>query len=1285
MGKAKFSQIFDTGLSADISEIFGSTVIEKCSLDTDERALNAELKAEKYITAESRNELVNQLKNALKLNECHIACIFSEDALIPAACADIVAELKVKNAALNGYFNGAEFKLKNNNVKITLKFGGYDTITDCGFENAFKRIIKDRFGRDITVSFDGQLEKVEIDLPPAEPAQPVRRPERQAAEPRQSAPARPAAPKKEIKFEKREGRPDNGIVYLDNPQQFYGRGGISNHTRDMISITGDDTEIACWGEVFGLETRDIKTKRNTDMTIVNFSFSDHTNSLNASLFIDTHRMGDIAPLKDGAFILVNGSYEFDNYKKDFVVKPRAMALLQKYTEKDEHEGEKRVELHCHTNMSAKDAVSSADAIVRQAYEWGHKAIAITDHGVVQAYPAAAGAVKAIRKSGGDFKVIYGVESYFVDDVNNDVKDLNAKQTAKFRYHQIILVKNLTGLKNLYKLVSEAHLHDFRGKPLTMRSKLDKLREGLILGSACEQGELYRAIIDEKPEDELLRIADYYDYLEIQPLGNNAFMVRESSYPDKKDKKTGAVIPNRFKKVTDFEVIKNFNRKVVELADKLGKPVVATGDVHFLKKSDDIIRKILMAGQGFDDFDNQAPLYLKTTDEMLADFDYFGERAREFVIDNPNKIADMVDGNVIPVPDGNYPPVIEGSDELLHDICWDTAHRTYGENLPEVVEKRLEKELNSIINNGFSIMYISAQKLVAYSEENGYLVGSRGSVGSSFAATMAGISEVNPLPPHYVCPECRYSEFFLHGEVGSGFDLPEKKCPKCGAQLNRNGHDIPFETFLGFKGDKVPDIDLNFSDEFQNSVQKYTETLFGSENVFKAGTISTVAEKTAYGFAKAYAEKKGITLSNAELNRLASLVEKAQIKQTTGQHPAGMIIVPKTNTIYDFCPIQHPADDVNSDIITTHFDFHSIHDTILKLDELGHVVPTTYKYLEEYTGIPVNDVSMSDPDVYSLFTSTKALGVEPDEIDSRTGTYCLPEFGTKFVREMLIDCQPKNFSDLLQISGLSHGTDVWLGNAKDLIDNGTCTISEVIGTRDNIMVYLIHKGLEEGRAFKITETVRKGLVAKGKVSAEDWSAMEDDMRSHGVPEWYIESCHKIKYMFPKAHAAAYVISALRLAWYKVHRPLEFYCAYFTARPEDVDVPTIMQGKQAVRQYLQNIKAKGKEASKKELDVYNNMLIFNEMMSRGIEVLPIDIKHSHAMKYLPENGKMRLPFGALSGVGEKAAYSIYEAAQKGDFVSREDFQIEAGVSKTIIQNLADLGAMNELPDTNQISMF
>lgn len=1278
MAKALFSDIFGIYFGDELSEIIVGIRVEKCKLDIENRSLCAELRSEGYITKENQLEICNKLKNALQLSNCEICYVFNSTAFNSKACEDIVAELKIKNASFNGYFNGAEYKLCENNAVINLKYGGYTKIVEFGFENLFKAVVKSRFGLEVGVSFEGQLDDVEMEKPPMPEVTTI------ASEKGGNAGAKPKGSNEvKITFENRNEKPQNGVVYLDKPALFYGRR-IDNNTKQMIDVTGDDTEICCWGEVFETEVRTINTKRG-ESNILSFSFSDYTNSLSASMFIDPKRMGEVAPIKKGAMILVNGAYEFDNYKKEFLVRPRSMALLQKYSETDSHEGLKRVELHCHTNMSAKDAVSSGADIVRQAYNWGHKAIAITDHGVVQAYPSAAGEVKSIRKKGGDFKVIYGVEAYFVDDINNDITNLNAKQISKLRYHQIILVKNLVGLKNLYKLVSEAHVHDFKGRPITLKSKLDELREGLILGSACEQGELYQAIIDNKPHDELVRIASYYDYLEIQPIGNNAFMLRESTYPDKKDKKTGAVIPNRFRHVTSDEVIKDFNRKVVALADELGKLVVATGDVHFLKKSDDIIRKILMAGQGFDDFDNQAPLYLKTTDEMLSDFDYFGERAIEFVIDNPNKIAEMVDDNVIPVPEGSYPPIIEGSDDILRDICWENAHKMYGKDLPEVVEKRLDKELVSIISNGFSIMYVAAQKLVAYSEEHGYLVGSRGSVGSSFVATMAGISEVNPLPPHYVCPKCQYSEFFLKGEVGSGFDLPEKNCPECGAELGRNGHDIPFETFLGFEGDKVPDIDLNFSDEYQTAVQKYTETLFGSENVFKAGTISTVAEKTAYGFAKAYAEKKGITLSNAELNRLATLVEKAKIKQTTGQHPAGMVVVPRTNTIYDFCPVQHPADDVNSDVVTTHFDFHSIHDTILKLDELGHVVPTVYKYLEEYSGIPVNDVSMSDAKVYSLFTSTEALGVTPEDIDSKTGTYCLPEFGTKFVRDMLIDCQPKNFADLLQISGLSHGTDVWLGNAKDLIDNGTCTISEVIGTRDNIMVYLIHKGLKEKLAFKITETVRKGMIASGKVSKEDWQSMEDEMRSHGVPEWYIDSCCKIKYMFPKAHAAAYVISALRLAWYKVYKPIEFYCAYFTARPDDVDVPVIVQGREAVRRSIRDIKAKGKEATKKELDSYNNLLIFNEMMSRGIEVLPIDIRKSHAMQFLPEDGKMRLPFGALSGCGEKAAYSIYEAAQRGNFVSIEDFQIEAGVSKTIIQNLSELGAMNELPDTNQISMF
>ena len=1293
MAQANFADLFG-GYIGDIVKFFDGAVVDNCKLDRETRILTADIEFSSYVRKRVIDEAVRRIKGQLMLNSIQFTLKFPSNKFCPSACIDICEMLKGENCQLNGFLEDAKYTLKDGVLGIELKHGGLATLNAIKFDSRFIAYVKKLFSIDVTVAFSGITVKEDIveeyiekyipevpPLPEEAPPEPIQEPivEKPKATPKKAVVLPPP-----VVHEKGEKPADGLPVFLDTAQLFYGSG-IDTNVKPLIDIIPPEsidatTEFVGWGEIFGLEVRDVNTKRG-EMKGVNFSFSDYTNSINAKMFLKPEVFEGLKLLKNGTCAIFNGVYKFDKWSNEFIVDVKAMASVQKYEEVDDYEGLKRVELHCHTNMSNKDAVCSGDKIVDQAFKWGHRAVAITDHGVVQAYPAAAGAVKKIKKSGGDFKVIYGVEAYFVDDEKNDISEMTAKEIAKIRYHQIILVKNYTGLKNLYKLISLAHLEDFKGRPTTRKTNLDKYREGLIVGSACEAGELYNAIVHGADEEELERIASYYDYLEIQPLGNNEFMIRESQKPDKIDKKTGETIPNTMRHVVSFDVIKDFNRKVVELADKLNKPVVATGDVHFLKKEDSILRKILMAGQGFEDFDLQAPLYLKSTKEMLDDFSYFGDRAKEFVIDNPNKIADMIE-EIIPVPEGNYPPVIEGSDQLLHDICWNRAMDIYGYegNIPEIVSKRLDREVSSIIKNGFSIMYVTAQKLVAYSEENGYLVGSRGSVGSSFAATMAGISEVNPMPPHYVCPKCKYSEFFDDGSVGSGFDLPEKKCPKCGADYNRDGHDIPFETFLGFDGDKVPDIDLNFSNEFQSHVHSFTEGLFGSENVFKAGTISTIAEKTAYGFVKAYCEAKGITLSRAEMNRLATLVEKSKIKVTTGQHPAGMIVIPRDKEIYDFCPVQHPADDVNTSIVTTHFDFHSIHDTILKLDELGHVIPTTYKYLEEYSGVPVSNVPMSDPQVYSLFTSTEALGVNPEDIDSQNGTYCLPEFGTKFVREMLIDARPKNFSDLLQISGLSHGTDVWLGNAKDLIADGTCTISNVIGTRDSIMVYLMHRGVEPKMAFKIMEIVRKGN-AKKLLTEEHFNAMKE----HDVPQWYVDSCMKIKYMFPKAHAAAYVISALRVAWYKVHKPLEFYCAYFTARPEDVDVEILIKGHSAVKNYIREIKLKGKEATPKEIAVYNNMLIFNEMMCRGIEILPIDLRKSHAVKYVPENGKMRLPFGAMQGVGDNAAISLYEAAQANNFLSKEEFRIEAGVSKTIIDNLSKIGALGDLPETNQMTLF
>lgn len=849
-----------------------------------------------------------------------------------------------------------------------------------------------------------------------------------------------------------------------------------------------------------------------------------------------------------------------------------------------------------------------------------------------------------------------IEIYASDEtaIKESYKKLNT-------YHAIILAKNYTGLKNLYKLVSYSHLDYFYKKPRILKSMYKKYSEGLILGSACSEGELYKAILLGRPDSEIVKIAEEYDYLEIQPLGNNDYLIRQEQVPDK-------------------EYLMNINRKIVHLGEKLNKPVVATGDVHFLDPEDEIYRRILEAGQGFKDADSQAPLYLKTTEEMLREFSYLGEeKAYEVVVTNTNKISDMCE-QISPISSEKATPHIDGCEQTIKDIAYGKAHELYGDPLPEIIQSRLDRELESIISNGFSVMYIIAQKLVWKSNEDGYLVGSRGSVGSSLVAYMTGITEVNALPPHYRCPNCKHSDFNDYGCL-NGFDLPDKDCPVCGTKLEKDGMDIPFETFLGFNGDKEPDIDLNFSGEYQAKAHKYTEVIFGKGTTFKAGTIGTIAEKTAFGYVKKYYEEKDVHVNKAEIARISRGC--TGIKRTTGQHPGGIIVVPKGREIFEFCPVQHPADDSSSDIITTHFDYHSIDQNLLKLDILGHDDPTVIRMLQDITGIDPRKIPMDDKETMSLFSSTEALGVTPKQIRSEVGTFGVPEFGTRFVRGMLLDTKPKAFYDLLCISGLSHGTDVWVGNAKDLIDQGTVkSIGEAVCTRDDIMVYLIKKGLPPNVSFKIMETVRKGKSLKDP----KWNEYEELMRDHEVPEWYIESCKKIKYMFPKAHAAAYVMMAFRIAWFKVHIPEAYYAAYFTIRAKAFDAEFMINGKEVLKEKMKNIEEQGNEAANRDKDMYDDMELVLEMYERGLRFLPIDLYKSHSTKFLVEEEGIRPPFNSISGMGTVAAEGIYGAVHNDEPIkSIDDLRKRAKIGKSAIDLLRKFNCLTGLPESDQLSFF
>jgi DNA polymerase-3 subunit alpha (Gram-positive type) len=948
-------------------------------------------------------------------------------------------------------------------------------------------------------------------------------------------------------------------------------------------------------------------------------------------------------IKKSKTLMVRGIVTRDKFTNELIISVRSMEK-KGFKVRPDDAPVKRVELHAHSKSSAMDAVVTATDLVKRAIDWGMPAFALTDHGCVQAFPEAFHA-----KGDSDIKIIYGVEGYLIDSPDN----YNSKETK--RYHIIILAQNLVGLKNLYQLISLSNLNYFYRRPLMPRCEIEKHRDGLVIGSACEAGELFRAILEGKSDEEVEKIASFYDYLEIQPTGNNQYLVRNG-------------------KVANEEGLRDLNRKIVALGDKMGKKVVATCDVHFLEEKDEVFRRILQAGQGYNDADLQPPLYFRNTEEMLREFEYLGEeKAYEVVVTNTNVVADMIE-DIRPVPEGQFSPKIEGSAEDIERIARENAERLYGNPLPKIVEDRLAAELESVIGHGYADLYNIARLLVEHSVADGYIVGSRGSVGSSFLAYLSNITEVNSLCAHYRCPKCKHSEFFEHGEYDSGFDMPDKNCPECGEPMIKDGHDIPFETFLGFGGGKQPDIDLNFSGEYQPKAHKYTEVIFGEGHVFRAGTVSTVADKTAYGYVKKYCESHNLNYNAAEIERLK--VGCMDVKSTTGQHPGGVIILPKGHDIHEFTPIQHPADKTDTDIITTHFDYHSIDQNLLKLDILGHDDPTMIKMLEDLTGVKAREISLDDKKIMSLFLSPEALGVTKEDIGSETGTFAVPEFGTRFVRQMLVDTKPTTFSDLVRISGLSHGTNVWTNNAQDLVRSGQCTLSQCICCRDDIMIYLIHKNIDPSHAFKIMEKVRKGK----KLQPAD----EVEMREAGVPEWYIESCNKIQYMFPKAHAAAYVTMSFRVAFFKVYYPVAFYQSYYTVRADTFDYELMAQGRPKVQAYMKEL-SMNESPSAKDKVTMTILEVVNEMYARGIEFLPIDIYESHPTKFLNKDGKILPALNSVSGLGNSVAESIARAREEAPFKSIDDFKSRTGASQAHIDLFKKYGCFGNLPQSSQVSLF